>query len=47
MLLLALALAIVRPWLGLAGLGIECIVAGMALSFGSTPPLPAEPDDDA
>lgn len=42
-LIVALALGIVQIWLGLAALGVECILAGLALSLGS--PAPADPPD--
>lgn len=45
MLVLALSLGLVRLWLGLAWLGLECVVAGIALSMG-TPPAP-DLDDGA
>lgn len=43
MVILALGLALFRLWVGIAVLGAEMILMGMALGMGE--PAPAEPDE--
>lgn len=44
MVVLAIGLALFRPWLGITVLGAEMILMGMAL--GMEKPVTAEPDED-
>lgn len=46
LILVAVAMALVAPWLGLAVAGVECVIAGLALSM-QVSRLPDLPGDGA